>query len=148
MARWRAGSGPEGTRVRFWARAATGSLVACLGVACANGPSEDEVPCEMARGEALFSQCAVCHAIDPSLGHGAGPNLFGVFGRPIGEAAGFKFSPALRREEGAWTEDRLDEYLADPFGSIPGSRMAFAGLPKPEDREALICYLASTSESP
>ena len=134
--------------MRFWARAVPVGLAASLLLACASEPIGGEPACDVARGKALFPQCAVCHSLDPTYGHGAGPNLAGIVGRPIGEVEGFKFSPALRRAEGTWTHARLEEFLADPFGSYPGARMAFAGIPNPEDREALVCYLAATLSTP
>lgn len=130
-------------RVRSWTRL----LLACLALSCANSAGEAEPECEAQRGEALFAQCAMCHEIAPSLGHGAGPNLFGVIGRPVGKVEGFKFSPALRRAEGLWTEERLGEFLGDPFTTFPGVRMAFAGIPNPADREALICFLTASDGS-
>jgi cytochrome c len=35
----------------------------------------------------------------------------------------------------------LDRWLTDPAALVPGTKMAFAGLPKPEDRSAIIAYL-------
>lgn len=71
----------------------------------------------------------------------AAPNLKGVVGRPIGQLEEFKFSPALRKADGIWTPELLDAYLENPMIAIPNSRMAFAGMPKVADRNAVICYL-------
>ena len=40
-----------------------------------------------------------------------------------------------------WTPARLDQYLTDPRGDMPGNRMAFVGLKAPADRQNLIAYL-------
>jgi cytochrome c len=40
-----------------------------------------------------------------------------------------------------WDETTIDAYLADPKGYIPKNKMAFTGLKKPEDRQAVIAYL-------
>ena len=40
-----------------------------------------------------------------------------------------------------WTEETLAAYLADPKKYVPGTKMAFAGLKKPEDLTNLIAYL-------
>jgi cytochrome c len=42
-----------------------------------------------------------------------------------------------------WDEATLDAYLTDPKAMVPGTKMSFAGLPKPEDRANVIAYLAT-----
>ncbi len=123
---------------------------ASLALACAAGTSgsgagapEGCDPETSELGRATFAQCAVCHAIDPAIGHGTGPNLAGVIGRPIGKSDGFRFSPALREASGRWSAAELDRFLANPQLSYPGVRMAYAGIPDAKRRKELICYLAN-----
>ena len=40
-----------------------------------------------------------------------------------------------------WSEETLYEYLLNPKKYIPGTKMVFAGLKKPEERADLIAYL-------
>jgi cytochrome c len=40
-----------------------------------------------------------------------------------------------------WKEETLYDYLLNPKKYIPGTKMVFAGLKKPEDRANLIAYL-------
>lgn len=40
-----------------------------------------------------------------------------------------------------WSEDTLFEYLENPKKYIPGTKMVFAGLKKPQDRADLIAYI-------
>ena len=40
-----------------------------------------------------------------------------------------------------WDEANLNKYLADPKGTIPGNKMAYAGLKRPEDVKAVVDYL-------
>lgn len=40
-----------------------------------------------------------------------------------------------------WTRETLFEYLADPKKYIPGTKMVFAGLKKPNERADLIKYI-------
>ncbi len=42
-----------------------------------------------------------------------------------------------------WTPENLDAFLLNPKGYMPGTKMSFAGLPKPEDRANLIAWLAT-----
>ena len=44
-------------------------------------------------------------------------------------------------EEPTWTVEALQEFLANPKADVPGTKMTFAGLKKPEDRADLIAYL-------
>ena len=59
---------------------------------------------------------------------------------------GFAYSPALRRfaaKNPRWTITLLDRYAADPEGLVPGTSMAFHGMPDERERRALIKYLSS-----
>jgi cytochrome c len=69
--------------------------------------------------------------------------LWGVVGRPVGSHAGFAYSPAMKAHGGSWTYDQLFEFLASPARDVPGTKMSFAGLRRPEDRAAVIRYLAT-----
>ena len=122
-------------------------------LACTTGPAEqphadapigcDEKASEL--GRATFAQCAVCHSLDPAIGHGAGPNLARILGRRIGKSEGFRFSPPLRESSGRWSAEELDRFLTNPQLAYPGVRMAYAGIPDPERRKQLICFLANES---
>lgn len=70
-----------------------------------------------------------------------GPNLGGIFGRQSGQAEGFSYSKANKDSGIIWNEDTLYAYLFNPKKYIPGTKMVFAGLKKPEDRTDLIAYL-------
>ena len=70
-----------------------------------------------------------------------GPNLGGIFGRQSGQAEGFSYSKANKESGITWNENTLYEYLLNPKKYIPGTKMVFAGLKKPEDRADLIAFL-------
>lgn len=129
--------------------AASGRLlfVPCAGLMAFSVLAQDATPTvvdDVARARKLYMACAACHSNDDSGQHGAGPNLKGVVGRPLGKAKGFAYSTALRNAKGIWTPERLNAFLSSPATAIPGTNMAFAGLSKEEDRAAIIRYLQST----
>lgn len=48
-----------------------------------------------------------------------------------------------------WNKDTLFEYLENPKKYIPGTKMVFAGLKKPQERADLIAYLEqATKQTP
>lgn len=98
-----------------------------------------------AAGKRVFNQCQACHTVVKGK-NGLGPSLNGVIGRKVGTAEGFKnYSPAMQKSDVVWSEETLDKYLADPKAFIPGNRMIFVGLKKPEDRANVIAFLKQQS---
>jgi cytochrome c len=97
---------------------------------------------DAAAGEAVFKKCGSCHKLDGS--DGVGPHLNGVVGRNHGVAEGFAYSEAMAALSAEpWTPEALFAFLENPKKAIPGTKMAFAGLPKPEDRANVIAYMAA-----
>ena len=94
------------------------------------------------KGSKVFGKCKACHKLEDGA-NGVGPHLFSVVGRDIGDAGGFAFSPILTELEGGWTPEALNEFLENPKGYAPGTKMTFKGLPKGTDRANLIAYLAT-----
>ncbi|HIG22143.1 MAG TPA: cytochrome c family protein [Henriciella sp.] len=92
-------------------------------------------------GRRTFKNCQSCHTITEGGRHSVGPNLHGIFGRTVGTAEGFQYSKALEAEDFTWTPERLEEWLDNPRGYLPGNRMTFAGVHRPADRHAVIAYL-------
>jgi cytochrome c len=45
-----------------------------------------------------------------------------------------------------WKDAALDEYLANPAKKIPGNRMTYLGVRKPEDRRDVIAYIEAESK--
>ncbi len=96
---------------------------------------------DAAAGQKTFAQCRTCHSVDAGK-NGLGPSLHGIVGRKAASAEGFKtYSPAMQNSGITWTEENLKKYIADPKGFVPGNRMVFVGLKKPEDVDNVIAYL-------
>ncbi len=122
------------------------ALAAVLGVLImlgAGAPAMAEG--DAAKGKKVFVKCRACHKLKEGK-HGVGPSLFGVVGRPIATAEGYKkYSKAMKAfgEGKTWTEDQLDTYLENPKGVVKGTKMVFKGLKKPQQRADVIAYLKS-----
>lgn len=95
----------------------------------------------VAEGKKVFRLCQACHTAEADAKHRVGPNLFGVVGSKAGSKEGFRYSPAMSGSDVVWDEEALASYLENPRTFIRGNRMSFAGLRKPEQREAIIAYL-------
>lgn len=93
------------------------------------------------KGEKLFGKCKACHKLDGT--DATGPHLNGIVGRAVASSAGFGYSDAMAGHGGEWTLEALDAWIANPKEYLPGNKMSFAGLKKPEDRNNLITYLQS-----
>lgn len=112
--------------------------------AVAEGPAFADVfaVADAGAGEKVFGKCKACHKLDGS--DGTGPHLNGVVDRAKGSAAGYAYSEVLAGlTADAWSPENLNGFLENPKAYMPGTKMAFAGLPKVEDRANLIAYLAA-----
>ncbi len=95
-----------------------------------------------AAGKAVFGKCSICHSA--AAGKTAiGPSLFGVVGRKSASVEGFSYSAPMKASDKTWDEATLDTYLTNPKAMVPGTKMVFPGLSKPEDRANVIAYLAT-----
>jgi len=104
---------------------------------------EVEADNDVGGGETVFQACSGCHMIGDGDSNGIGPDLRKVVGRPVANMKGFRYSPAMQNLGGKWTRDRLDQFLTNPQGYVPGTKMRFPGVSDPEKRKELIEFLAS-----
>ncbi len=100
---------------------------------------------DAALGAKKFALCKACHEISTPKNR-LGPSLQGVMGRKAGTLEGFKFSDAMKNSGVTWDVATLAAYLANPKTFMPGNKMAFAGLKKPEDVENMLAYLEEASK--
>lgn len=96
---------------------------------------------DAAEGEKVSKLCAACHTFGKGEPNRVGPNLAGIIGKSHAHMADFAYSDAMKASKGTWSETELNEFLWSPRKHIPGTKMTFAGLKKPEDRANLIKWL-------
>lgn len=120
-------------------------LALLAGAACVQAAAPAVDPAALIEGERAFQKCYACHSLegpDPRL---QGPSLKGIVGREIAAETGFAYSPVMRvyaARQPRWTREALGAFLADPQAAAPGNDMGFFGIHDPEERRALIEYLA------
>jgi cytochrome c len=101
------------------------------------------------KGAEVFKKCGACHNAVKGGPAGIGPNLWGVVGGPHDHMPGFSYSDAMEKTASAkWDFDALNAWLTSPKTYVPGTKMAFAGISKPEERADVIDYLNSQSDHP
>lgn len=96
---------------------------------------------DLANGRRQFAKCRSCHTINEGGNNMTGPNLYGLFGRTAGTHPGYNYSEAVKTAGFAWDAQKLDAWLADPRGFLPGNKMTFVGIREEKDRVDLIAYL-------
>ncbi|SNR69905.1 cytochrome c family protein [Paracoccus sediminis] len=116
-------------------------LATCLGLGLAAPVQAQDMA---ADGEKVFRRCSACHEVGPDAQNKVGPQLNALIGRTAGSLDGYAYSTAMvEAGQGGlvWTEETLVPYLTKPRDSVPGTKMAFAGLRKPEEITAVIAYI-------
>src|SRR5436190_13374282 len=87
------------------------------------------------HGEALFKQqCFTCHTIDKGGVNKVGPNQWDILGRKKASHEGFSYSSALQAKGGEWSYEDINHMIFKPQAFVRGTKMAFAGLAKEQDR--------------
>jgi len=102
---------------------------------------------DIERGAKLSKQCAACHSFDKGGPTKQGPNLWNIVNNTKAHVSDFSYSDAMKSSEGNWTYDSLNQFLWKPKKYIPGTKMNFVGLKKPEHRAAMIAWLRTQAES-
>src|ERR1700716_4270671 len=100
------------------------------------------------KGAGAAKKCAPGHTFEKGGPNRVGPNLFGIVGDHKGEGRGFNFSAAMKAKGGTWTDEDLNQFIANPKGFVPGTAMGFAGIPKDSERADVIAYLHTQADNP
>jgi cytochrome c len=96
---------------------------------------------DLEKGQRSFNKCLPCHAIGPGAENKVGPELNGLDGRHAGTVASFNYSEANKNSGIVWNEATFKDYIRSPQAKIPGTKMTFAGVTKPQEIDDLWAYL-------
>ena len=100
-----------------------------------------------ARGERLFNQqCKACHTLDKDGHSTVGPNLHGLIGRKAGSTEGFSSSDAMKASGIVWDDKTLVDYLKNPKGRVPGTKMVYVGLKQEAQQEDMLAFLKKATQ--
>ncbi|WP_244534620.1 cytochrome c family protein [Hyphomicrobium sp. CS1GBMeth3] len=101
------------------------------------------------NGAGTFKKCLACHSAQKDAASKAGPNLWGVLGRPHASYPDFKgYSDAMKSKNVDWNYADLAHFLHKPREFMPGTKMIFAGVSDTGELADLIAYIRTLSDSP
>jgi cytochrome c len=101
------------------------------------------------NGKVLFTKlCVTCHTIDKGGANKVGPNQWNLVGRKKASEEGFSYSTGLKAMGGEWTYEDINHMIFKPLSFVKGTKMAFVGVPKEQDRADLIAYLRTMNDNP
>ena len=101
---------------------------------------------DVEAGKKVFRKCKACHTLKAGGKSAIGPNLYGIVGREAATVDGFKYSKAMKESGLVWDEANLTGYLTKPQEFLPGNKIPFPGLKKPEQIENVIAYIIEKSK--
>ncbi|MEO9780790.1 MAG: ankyrin repeat domain-containing protein [Sedimentitalea sp.] len=108
---------------------------------------------DIEKGRVRAVECTNCHKLEKgedAIGS-YGPRLWGIVGREVAIASArekFPYSEPMKAQTGTWTYERLNAFLADPYGTIPGQGM-YAGLVRDRtERINVIAFLRTLADDP
>jgi len=118
------------------------TLSALVVIACSSLASA-ALAQDAAAGKTSFNKCLPCHSIGEGAKNKVGPELNGLDGRKSGTAPDYNYSDANKNSGITWGEAVFKEYIKDPKGKIPGTKMTFAGIKNETEINNLWAYVSS-----
>ncbi|MGO9787547.1 MAG: c-type cytochrome [Stellaceae bacterium] len=114
----------------------------------ASGGAEDPLAAYAGDpGAQVFRACVACHTLKPDDGNRAGPTLHGIIGRRIATLPGYNFSEALKHLDIVWNPETVSKlFELGPAVYTPGTKMPDQRIGAPEDRDALVKFLAKATQ--
>jgi len=118
--------------------------------ASGHGNKAPEVPVDIAQlmatanaeeGAKVVKKCVVCHSLEDGGANKIGPHLWKIYGAAKAKTEGFAYSKAMLALGGIWDNENLYHFLNKPSKFVPGTKMSFAGISKPQDIANVIAYL-------
>jgi cytochrome c len=92
-------------------------------------------------GAKTIKKCVACHSFEQGGASKVGPNLWKIVNAQKGQKTDFLYSKAMLAAGGIWDNESLFHFLQKPSKFIPGTKMSFAGIRKPEEIADVIAYL-------
>jgi cytochrome c len=93
-------------------------------------------------GKTSFNKCMACHAIGEGAKNKVGPVMNGLDGRKSGTIEGYSYSDANKNSGITWSKEQFLDYIKDPKGKIPGTKMVFAGIKNENEANNLWAYIS------
>ena len=92
-------------------------------------------------GKEVVKKCISCHSFEKGAANKVGPHLWNVAGSDKAHVEGYNYSAALKAIGGKWDDESLFHFLHKPSKYVPGTKMSFIGLNKPQDIANVVLYL-------
>jgi len=112
-------------------------LIAAAVLVASTGATQAQ---DVAAGETSFKKRALCHKIGLSATKMIGPELNGLDGRRAG-TSDYDYSDANKNSGITWNEQTFKQYIEDPRGMIPKTKMTFPGLKNDKEIDNLWAYI-------
>ena len=110
--------------------------------------SNDLASADLKEGKLqLKLECSSCHSLEPEKNQ-TGPSLWNLVGREKASVPKFPYSPAMDAQQGVWSYEELNRFLADPYAVVPGMKMDYGRELDRQKRAAMIAYLRTLSDNP
>lgn len=89
--------------------------------------------------------CRTCHSLKEGDNR-LGPSLYKLIGRKAGSLPDYNYSSAMKGAGFIWDEGKLEHFIANPDGVVPGNNMKpYSGLASTDDRKQLMAFLLSVT---
>lgn len=92
-------------------------------------------------GKRISKKCVACHDLSKNGPNKIGPHLWGIVNSEKASRKDFAYSKSMLEIGGIWDRKSLFNFLHKPRKFVPGTKMAFIGIKKPQDIANIIAYL-------
>jgi cytochrome c len=96
---------------------------------------------DISAGETSFRKCQPCHDVGENARNKLGPPLNDLDGRKAGTVADYTYNEGIKNSGLTWGEETFREYVKDPRGKIPDTKMFFVGIKDDKELGDLWVYL-------